>query len=76
MVVPRVVRSWVMKQDVRREIENLILTFRFPERVVDRPGRVRFTEGPSALRMDLESRETTHAEWQALFGDDPMDASY
>ena len=24
----------------------------------------------------LESRETTHAERQALFGDDPMDASY
>ncbi len=64
-------------EDVRREIGKLDPDIRFPERVVDKPrGRVRFAKKVHLPYGWLESRETTHAERQALFGDDPMDASY
>lgn len=64
-------------EDVRREIGKLDPDIRFPERVVDKPrGRVRFAKKVHLPYGWLESRETTHAERQALFGDDLMDASY
>ncbi|NEG70017.1 tRNA dihydrouridine synthase DusB [Bifidobacterium choloepi] len=48
-----------------------------PERVVDKPrGRVRFAKKVHLPYGWLDSRTTTHAEREALFGDDPMDASY
>ena len=64
-------------EDVRAEIGKLDPNIRFPERVVDKPrGRVRFAKKVHLPYGWLESRETTHDERQALFGDDPMDASY
>ena len=64
-------------EDVRTEIGKLDPDTRFPERVVDKPrGRVRFAKKVHLPYGWLESRETTHDERQALFGDDPMDASY
>ena len=64
-------------EDVRAEIGKLDPNICFPERVVDKPrGRVRFAKKVHLPYGWLESRETTHDERQALFGDDPMDASY
>ena len=64
-------------EDVRREIGRLDPNIRFPERIADKPrGRVRFAKKVHLPYGWLESRETTHEEREALFGDDPMDASY
>ena len=52
-------------------------TIEYPPRVVDKPrGRVRFAKKVHLPYGWLESRTTTHEEREALFGDDPMDASY
>lgn len=63
--------------DVDREIGKLDPTIEYPPRVVDKPrGRVRFAKKVHLPYGWLESRTTTHEEREALFGDDPMDASY
>ena len=60
-----------------REIGKLDPTIEYPPRVVDKPrGRVRFAKKVHLPYGWLESRTTTHEEREALFGDDPMDASY
>ncbi len=63
--------------DVRSRIEQLDQSMRLPERVVDQPrGRVRFAKKVHLPYGWLDSHATTHQEREALFGDDPMDASY
>ncbi|RSX57729.1 tRNA-dihydrouridine synthase [Bifidobacterium samirii] len=63
--------------DVRREIGRLDPSMRLPERIKDKPrGRVRFAKKVHLPYGWLDSRETTRQEREALFGDDPMDASY
>lgn len=63
--------------DVEREVAQLNQDAPYPERVVDKPrGRVRFQKKVHLPYGWLDSRTTTHEEREALFGDDPMDASY
>lgn len=63
--------------DVEREVAQLDQDAPYPERVVDKPrGRVRFQKKVHLPYGWLDSRTTTHQEREALFGDDPMDASY
>lgn len=63
--------------DVRSRIDQLDQSMRLPERVVDQPrGRVRFAKKVHLPYGWLDARTTTHQEREALFGDDPMDASY
>ena len=63
--------------DLTRELGRLDPTLELPGRVVDKPrGRVRFAKKVHLPYGWLESRTTTHEERRALFGDDPMDASY
>ena len=63
--------------DVARECGRLDPAITFPERVVDKPrGRVRFAKKVHLPYGWLDSRTTTREEREALFGDDPMDASY
>ena len=63
--------------DVEREVAQLDQDAPYPERVVDKPrGRVRFQKKVHLPYGWLDSRTTTHEEREALFGDDPMDASY
>ncbi|HJE20912.1 MAG TPA: tRNA dihydrouridine synthase DusB [Bifidobacterium pullorum] len=63
--------------DVEREVACLDQDAPYPERVVDKPrGRVRFQKKVHLPYGWLDSRATTHEEREALFGDDPMDASY
>lgn len=63
--------------DVEREVAQLDQDAPYPERVVDKPrGRVRFQKKVHLPYGWLDSRMTTHQEREALFGDDPMDASY
>ena len=63
--------------DVRREIDRLDPSMRLPERIKDKPrGRVRFAKKVHLPYGWLDSRETTREEREALFGDDPLDASY
>lgn len=63
--------------DVEREVAQLDQDAPYPERVVDKPrGRVRFQKKVHLPYGWLDSRTTTLQEREALFGDDPMDASY
>lgn len=63
--------------DLERVIATLDPESRLPERVVDAPrGRVRFAKKVHLPYGWLDSRTTSHEEREALFGDDPMDASY
>ncbi len=74
--------------EVQAIIDGLDQRAQLPERIVDKPrGRVRFAKkvhlpyGWLAKKVHLpygwlESRRTTHAEREQLFGDDPMDAEY
>jgi len=63
--------------DVEREIDRLDPTLQLPAQVLDKPrGRVRFAKKVHLPYGWLDSRETTHDMREALFGDDPMDASY
>lgn len=63
--------------DVECEVAQLDQDAPYPERVVDKPrGRVRFQKKVHLPYGWLDSRTTTHEEREALFGDDPMDASY
>lgn len=63
--------------DVEQEVAKLDQDAPYPERVIDKPrGRVRFQKKVHVPYGWLESRTTTHDEREALFGDDPMDASY
>ncbi|WP_440201415.1 tRNA dihydrouridine synthase DusB [Bifidobacterium pullorum] len=63
--------------DVDRECGRLDPSVRLPSRVADKPrGRVRFAKKVHLPYGWLDSRTTTPAEREALFGDDPMDASY
>lgn len=58
-------------------IASLDASARLPKRVVDKPrGRVRFARKVHLPYGWLDSRTTSHGEREALFGDDPMDASY
>lgn len=64
-------------QDVERNIHELDGTLCLPEQILDTPrGRVRFAKKVHLPYDWLASRITTHDEREALFGDDPMDASY
>ena len=63
--------------DVHRLVDGLDPSVPFPARVADRPrGRVRFARKVHLPYGWLDSRTTSHEEREALFGDDPMDASY
>lgn len=63
--------------DVKREVVKLDPDVTYPPRVLDMPrGRVRFAKKVHLPYGWLDSRTTTAAEREALFGDDPMDASY
>ncbi|PNS43278.1 tRNA dihydrouridine synthase DusB [Gardnerella vaginalis] len=63
--------------DVQRNIDALDGSLRLPERILDTPrGRVRFAKKVHLPYGWLDSRKTSHEEREALFGDDPMDASY
>lgn len=64
-------------EDLQRQVDGLDSAVPFPERVVDKPrGRVRFAKKVHLPYGWLESRSSTHEQREALFGDDPMDASY
>lgn len=64
-------------EDVKRNIDMLDGSLRLPEQVLDTPrGRVRFAKKVHLPYGWLDSRITNHEEREALFGDDPMDASY
>ena len=63
--------------DVKRNLNMLDGSLRLPEQVLDTPrGRVRFAKKVHLPYGWLDSRTTSHEEREALFGDDPMDASY
>lgn len=63
--------------DVEHHIAQLDGDIPYPERVADKPrGRVRFQKKVHLPYGWLDSRTTTRGEREALFGDDPMDASY
>ncbi|RSX55660.1 NifR3-like protein [Bifidobacterium dolichotidis] len=63
--------------DMQRIIDTLDLDATLAPRIVDAPrGRVRFAKKVHLPYGWLDSRSTTHDEREALFGDDPMDASY
>lgn len=63
--------------DVQRNLDALDGSLRLPERILDTPrGRVRFAKKVHLPYGWLDSRKTSHEEREALFGDDPMDASY
>lgn len=63
--------------EVQAIIDGLDQRAQLPERIVDKPrGRVRFAKKVHLPYGWLESRRTTHAEREQLFGDDPMDAEY
>ena len=64
-------------EDVKRNLNMLDGSLRLPEQVLDTPrGRVRFAKKVHLPYGWLDSRTTSHEEREALFGDDPMDASY
>ncbi|MBF9314238.1 tRNA dihydrouridine synthase DusB [Bifidobacteriaceae bacterium NR002] len=64
-------------EDVKRNLNMLDGSLRLPEQVLDTPrGRVRFAKKVHLPYGWLDSRTTNHEEREALFGDDPMDASY
>ncbi|EFA23731.1 TIM-barrel protein, nifR3 family [Bifidobacterium gallicum DSM 20093 = LMG 11596] len=63
--------------DMQRIVDGLDPDARLADRIVDAPrGRVRFAKKVHLPYGWLDSRQTTHDEREALFGDDPMDASY
>lgn len=63
--------------DFRAVIDTLDPAAQLPEEVLDKPrGRVRYAKKVHLPYGWLDSQETTSAEREALFGDDPMDASY
>lgn len=64
-------------EDVQRNLDMLDGSLHLPEKVLDTPrGRVRFAKKVHLPYGWLDSRTTSHEEREALFGDDPMDASY
>ncbi|MFU0519268.1 tRNA dihydrouridine synthase DusB [Gardnerella swidsinskii] len=64
-------------EDVQRNLDMLDGSLCLPEKVLDTPrGRVRFAKKVHLPYGWLDSRTTSHEEREALFGDDPMDASY
>lgn len=75
------VRRAFMECENLTDMEAVIATLdpdaKLPPRVVDKPrGRVRFARKVHLPYGWLDSRTTSHEEREALFGDDPMDASY
>ena len=63
--------------EVQGIIDGLDQDAVLPDRIVDKPrGRVRFAKKVHLPYGWLDSRRTTHAEREQLFGDDPMDAEY
>lgn len=63
--------------DVKRNLDMLDGLLHLPELMLDTPrGRVRFAKKVHLPYGWLDSRTTNHEEREALFGDDPMDASY
>ena len=69
--------EWESIEDVQRNLDMLDGSLRLPEKVLDTPrGRVRFAKKVHLPYGWLDSRTTSHEEREALFGDDPMDASY
>lgn len=64
-------------EDVQRNLDMLDGSLCLPKKVLDTPrGRVRFAKKVHLPYGWLDSRTTSHEEREALFGDDPMDASY
>ena len=64
-------------EDVQRNLDMLDGSLCLPEKVLDTPrGRVRFAKKVHLPYGWLDSRTTSHEEREALFGDDPMDASH
>ncbi|BDR54364.1 tRNA dihydrouridine synthase DusB [Bombiscardovia apis] len=63
--------------DLDQQIALLPQDAPYPESIAAKPrGRVRYAKKVKLPQGWLDSRETTHDEREALFGDDPMDASY
>ncbi|MEK0306888.1 tRNA dihydrouridine synthase DusB [Bifidobacterium sp. IMAU50988] len=59
------------------QVDQLDQDMPYPQAVADKPrGRVRYARKVRLPQGWLDSRTTTHEERQALFGADPMDASY
>lgn len=59
------------------QVDRLDQDMPYPQAVADKPrGRVRYARKVRLPQGWLDSRTTTHEERQALFGADPMDASY
>jgi nifR3 family TIM-barrel protein len=64
-------------EDIQRNVEGLDPDLRFPEQMADKPrGRVRYAKKVHLPYGWLDSRELSSQGREALFGDDPMDASY
>ncbi|WP_300765757.1 tRNA-dihydrouridine synthase, partial [uncultured Bifidobacterium sp.] len=63
--------------DVRRVLDTLDARATLPPRIVDAPrGRTRYARKVHLPYGWLDSRTTTHAQREELFGNDPMDAGY
>jgi nifR3 family TIM-barrel protein len=63
--------------EVDEQIDILSQDQQYPESIAAKPrGRVRYAKKVRLPQGWLDSRLTTHEEREALFGDDPLDASY
>jgi nifR3 family TIM-barrel protein len=63
--------------DIERHVQELDSDARFPEEMANKPrGRVRYAKKVHLPYGWLDSRELSVEGREALFGDDPMDASY
>lgn len=63
--------------EVDEQIDLLPQDQQYPESIAAKPrGRVRYAKKVRLPQGWLDSRLTTHEEREALFGDDPLDASY
>ncbi|RBP99180.1 tRNA dihydrouridine synthase DusB [Bifidobacterium xylocopae] len=64
-------------EDLERQISLLPQDEPYPEAIAGKPrGRVRYAKKVRLPQGWLDSRQTSHEEREALFGGDPMDASY
>jgi nifR3 family TIM-barrel protein len=64
-------------EDIARNVRELDPNLRLPDEMADKPrGRVRYAKKVHLPYGWLDSRELSKEGREALFGDDPMDASY
>jgi hypothetical protein len=75
------VRRRFMESETISDFENVMADLdhsaKLPQEVLSKPrGRVRYAKKVHLPYGWLESRTTTSEQREALFGDDPMDASY